>query len=79
MHGLLAGTDDLVVLTAEEGHAMITDVLVLFRLDIVTCFACSEHGLIADTTDANEVDLFTRHTNSFNHFSIFLTRIINNY
>ena len=40
MHGLLAGANDLVVLTAKEGHAMITDVLVLLRLDIVTCFAC---------------------------------------
>ena len=40
MHGLLAGANDLVVLTAEEGHAMITDVLVLLRLDVVTCLAC---------------------------------------
>ena len=40
MHGLLAGANDLVVLSAEEGHAMISDVLVLLRLDIVTCFAC---------------------------------------
>ena len=79
MHGLLAGANDLVVLSAEEGKGMITDVLVLFRLDIVTCFACCEHGLIADTTYTYEVDLFTRHTNSFNHFSIFLTTITINY
>ena len=79
MHGLLAGANDLVVVTAEEGHAMITDVLVLLRLDVVTCLACGQHGLIADTTYTHEVDLFTRHANSFNHFSIFLMTITNNY
>ena len=78
MHSLLSSTNDLVVLTAEEGHAMITDVLVLLRLDIVTCFARGKHGLITDTTHTHEVDLFTRHTNSFNHFSNFLTTIKSN-
>lgn len=78
MHGLLAGSNDLIVLTAEEGHTMITDVLVLVRLDIVTCFARGKHGLITDTTYTHEVDLFTSHTNSFNHFSNFLTTIKSN-
>ena len=75
MHGLLTGSRDLVVLTAEEGHAVIADVLVLVRLDVVACFAGGQHGLVTDTTYAHEVDLFTRHTNSFNHFSNFLKTI----
>ena len=68
MHGLLAGSRDLVVLTTEEGHAVIADVLVLVRLDIVACFAGGQHSLVTDTTYAHKVDLFTRHTNFFNHF-----------
>ena len=67
MHGLLASAEDLIVLAAQEGQAMIANVLVRVLLDSITSLARGKHCRIANPTHAHEVDLLTVHSSSLDH------------
>ena len=67
MHGLLASAEDLIVLAAQEGQAMIANVLVRVLLDSIASLARGKHCRIANPTHAHEVDLLTVHSSSLDH------------
>ena len=66
----MANPGDMRVLPAEESHAVIADVLIGFSWNLVGSLACSEDGLIPDSTNTDIENLAAVRCTSFNHFDL---------
>ena len=58
------------VLSTEKSHAVITDVLISLSWDLISSLACSEDGLVPDSTDTDIENLAAVRCTSFDHFAL---------
>ena len=65
--GSVANTADVLILSAKERHAVVTDILILVTGDLIGSFARGKDGLVSHSSHANKEDLTAIWCTTLNH------------